>query len=86
MTRLFISYRRDDSAYVAGMLCDRLQARFGQDAIFMDVATIPIGVDFRIHINWYFYHNCDPERSTTGRNFCFLLLGIILQRRKRFAV
>ncbi len=27
---------------------------------------------------WYFYHNRDPERAATGRNFCFLLLGIIL--------
>ncbi|WP_039962161.1 hypothetical protein [Rhodopirellula europaea] len=27
---------------------------------------------------WHSYHNCDPTRKATGRNFGFLLLGIIL--------
>ncbi|WP_146517787.1 hypothetical protein [Stieleria varia] len=27
---------------------------------------------------WYFYHNCNPTRKATGRNFAFLLVGIIL--------
>lgn len=29
MAKLFISYRREDSAVVAGRICDRLQAHFG---------------------------------------------------------
>lgn len=27
---------------------------------------------------WIFYHNCNPDRKATGRNFCFLLVGVIL--------
>ncbi|TWT93269.1 hypothetical protein [Stieleria varia] len=27
---------------------------------------------------WYFYHNCNPARKATGRNFGFLLVGIML--------
>jgi hypothetical protein len=51
MAKLFISYRRDDSIGVAGRVYDRLAAHFGRDAVFMDVDTIPFGVDFRQHLN-----------------------------------
>jgi len=44
--RIFISYRREDSAGYAGRIYDRLTAHFGKDAIFMDVDTIAAGVDF----------------------------------------
>ena len=44
--RIFISYRRDDSAGYAGRIYDRLAAHFGEDAIFMDVDKIPAGMDF----------------------------------------
>ncbi len=50
MARIFLSYRRQDSAYVAQFLYDRLRAHFGPDAIFMDIDAIPFGVDFREHI------------------------------------
>ena len=46
MNGIFISYRRDDSAGHAGRLFDRLVARFGKDAVFMDVEGIEAGVDF----------------------------------------
>lgn len=48
--RIFISYRRSDSADVTGRLYDRLIARFGKAAIFKDVDSIPLGVDFRDHL------------------------------------
>ena len=51
MTRIFISYRREDSAYVAGILSNKIQGHFGKDSIFMDVDDIPFGVDFRKHIS-----------------------------------
>lgn len=46
MNGIFISYRRDDSAGHAGRLFDRLVARFGKRAVFMDVEGIEAGVDF----------------------------------------
>ena len=46
MNGIFISYRRDDAAGHAGRLFDRLVARFGKGAVFMDVEGIEAGVDF----------------------------------------
>ncbi len=51
MPRIFISYRRDDSGYIAGMLAERLEAVFGADSVFIDVDAIPLGVDFREYLN-----------------------------------
>ena len=45
--KIFISYRRDDSAGHAGRLFDYLSAHFGADNIFMDIDTIDPGEDFR---------------------------------------
>jgi formylglycine-generating enzyme required for sulfatase activity len=50
-TKIFLSYRRQDSAAAAGRIYDRLCAHFGDDAVFMDIDSIPFGVDFREHIN-----------------------------------
>jgi len=47
MRAIFISYRRDDSAGEAGRLFDDLIAIFGEDSVFMDVAAIEVGRDFR---------------------------------------
>jgi hypothetical protein len=44
--KLFISYRRADSASVAGRMYDRLAAYFGREVIFKDVDNIPIGANF----------------------------------------
>jgi hypothetical protein len=40
---IFICYRRADTAGEAGRLYDRLSARFGEDRVFRDVETIPLG-------------------------------------------
>jgi TIR domain len=45
-----ISYRREDTAPITGRIYDRLQAIFGRDQVFMDLDSIPFGVDFRTHI------------------------------------
>ena len=47
MSKIFVSYRREDSADMTGRLCDRLAERFGAQTIFKDVDSIPIGSDFR---------------------------------------
>jgi formylglycine-generating enzyme required for sulfatase activity len=43
-SKVFISYRRDDSAGHAGRVHDRLEREFGADLLFMDVDAIPLGV------------------------------------------
>lgn len=47
MPRIFISYRRADSAAVAGRIHDRLVAVFGERNVFKDVDDILPGEDFR---------------------------------------
>jgi hypothetical protein len=44
---IFISYRRDDTEGEAGRLFDDLTRAFGSEAVFMDVAGIEPGIDFR---------------------------------------
>jgi formylglycine-generating enzyme required for sulfatase activity len=51
MAKIFLSYRRQDSAGVAGRIYDRLRAHFGDDGVFMDIDSIPFGEDFREHID-----------------------------------
>jgi hypothetical protein len=43
---IFINYRRDDSAGMAGRLFDSLSAHFGSDTVFIDVDQIPAGLNF----------------------------------------
>ena len=45
--QIFISYRRDDAAYVTGHINDLLRKEFGDEAVFTDVDNIALGVDFR---------------------------------------
>jgi hypothetical protein len=47
MVKLFVSYRRQDSAQVTGRIYDKLVTRFGAQAVFKDVDSIPLGTDFR---------------------------------------
>ena len=51
MNAIFISYRRDDSKWVSGLIHERLAAQFGSDAIFTDIDSIPLGVNFKKHID-----------------------------------
>lgn len=44
--KVFISYRRDDTASAAGRVFDRLSRRLGKSNVFFDVSTIGGGADF----------------------------------------
>ena len=44
--KVFISYRRDDSAGHAGRVRDRLERELGHNLLFMDVDAIPLGTNF----------------------------------------
>lgn len=47
MRAIFISYRRDDTEGQSSRLYDDLAQRFGDGSVFMDVAGIEPGLDFR---------------------------------------
>jgi hypothetical protein len=47
MTRVFISYRRNDSATITGRIYDRLEASLGSNKVFRDIDDISPGEDFR---------------------------------------
>lgn len=63
-TRIFINYRRSDSAGWARQLHGDLQARFGARCVFRDVAIEP-GVDFIEHI----------ERVMDASEVCIVVIG-----------
>ena len=44
--RVFLSYRREDSAAYAGRIEDRLRRALGRNELFMDVDNVPLGVNF----------------------------------------
>ena len=43
MTRIFISYRRDDSRNMTDRIHDHLAKKFGKDNVFLDVVDMPFG-------------------------------------------
>lgn len=62
--RIFISYRREDSAGYAGRLSDALESRFGAGRVFRDVDDISPGEDF-------------VQRLETALADCVVLLAVI---------
>jgi len=45
-TKVFISYRHEDSGFAARGVHDRLERELGRESLFMDVDAIPLGLDF----------------------------------------
>ncbi len=66
MPKIFISYRRDDSASNAGRIYDRLEGHFGQGQVFMDVDTIRPGLDF-VDVVREAVGSCDAFIAVIGR-------------------
>ncbi|MFI5460112.1 MAG: toll/interleukin-1 receptor domain-containing protein [Isosphaerales bacterium] len=67
MSKIFLSYRRQDSAALAGRIYDRLCTHFGSDAVFMDIYSISFGVDFREQIDAA-VGQCDLVLAVIGTN------------------
>ena len=65
---IFISYRREDSADITGRISDRLIQKFGKDAVFKDVESIPLGSDFRKHLKDA-VGRCDVLVAVIGRQW-----------------
>jgi len=51
MSRIFISYRREDSDIWVGRLVDELRKHFPPGQVFQDIASIDPGADFRSVLN-----------------------------------
>jgi hypothetical protein len=68
VSKIFISYRRDDSAYVADAIRIRLETEFGPDSIFMDIDSIPLGSDFRSTLTKA-VETCDVLLAVIGTNW-----------------
>ena len=66
---ILISYRREDSADIAGRITDRLVDRFGKTAVFKDVDSIPFGRDFREHLQKA-VGRCDALLVIIGKQWC----------------
>lgn len=63
--RIFISYRRQETAYPAGWLYDRLASRYGDSQIFKDVDSIEPGDDF-VEVITNAVGNCDVLLALVG--------------------
>jgi hypothetical protein len=48
--KVFISYRREDAGAQVEQIHARLRERFGPGSVFLDVRSIPLGVDFRDYL------------------------------------
>lgn len=68
MPKIFISYRRDDSQDISDRIFEKLDAHFGKGNVFMDIDTIPFGVDFRKHISDA-VGRCDFILAIIGKNW-----------------
>ncbi len=68
MGRVFLSYRRSDSADVSDRIYAALAERFGHDAIFKDIDSIPLGTDFRKVIDDA-VESCDVLLEVIGKDW-----------------
>ena len=87
VANIFLSYRREDSAGVAGRIYDRLRAHFGPDSVFIDVDAVPLGVDFQEHIESVLNH-CGVLLAVIGPHWAgkATLVGVSTTRKTGFGL
>src|SRR5215472_10771622 len=68
MSKVFISYRRDDSSGYAHAIHARLVQQFSQNQVFMDVDTLEPGVDF-VHAIEKAVGECDVLVALIGKRW-----------------
>lgn len=73
--KLFLSYRRNDTAYIVGRVRDRLVEHFGEDSVYTDVDNPPLGMDFAKRIEAH-VAQCDVLLAAIGADW----LNIIRSR------
>jgi len=98
MPKIFISYRREDTSYQTTTIYEFLKPKFGEENVFMDVDTIPAGVDFREYLReavsgcdvllavigeYWIVDRQAKRRLDDARDFVRIELEAALQRRIR---
>ena len=71
---VFISYRRDDSAYITDRIYDYLAPRLGRSTVFRDINSIEPGVNFEHRIRQSIA-GCDAVLAVMGRRWLSLPNG-----------
>jgi hypothetical protein len=74
MAKIFISYRQADSIGITGRIYDRLEPHFGRENLFMDIDTIPLGIDFRNYIDEV-VSQCDVLLAVIGEQWLIVSKG-----------
>lgn len=74
MSKILISYRREDSADSTGRIYDRLVQQFGRTAVFKDVDDIPLGINFRTHLDEQ-VAKCDVFLAVIGPDWMGIKAG-----------
>jgi len=72
MPKIFICYRREDSAYAAQQIYRELIDHFGSESVVFDVDAIPLGTDFREHLNKE-VSKCDILLAVIGNQWIEIL-------------
>lgn len=73
-TKIFLNYRREDTAGHAGRLYDDLAEHFGADRVFMDIDKIEPGLDFAESIERAL-DSCDVVLAVIGRHWLTIADG-----------
>ncbi|WP_341716552.1 toll/interleukin-1 receptor domain-containing protein [Micromonospora sp. FIMYZ51] len=66
--RIFISYRKSDQFAAAILLDESMRARFGNEAVFRDSRSIPLGADFRSRL-WQALSESDVLLTVIGEQW-----------------
>jgi hypothetical protein len=65
---LFVCYRRVDAQGEAGRLTDRLVDAYGSERVFMDIDSVPLGIDFGTFVTQEI-HRCKAVIVVIGRQW-----------------
>lgn len=70
--RIFMSYRREDSENIADRIYEKLVDYYGKTSVYYDVDSIPLGANFKKHINKN-VKKCHVLLSIIGRDWLKIL-------------
>ena len=68
MPTVFVSYRRSDDPYAATLIYKDLAAKFGDENVYFDIDSVPLGIDFQDHIQQA-VEKCDVLIAVIGEKW-----------------